>query len=108
MQPDAQFDQSPRGAGNARLNDLESRVDRLAMLCCAMWPFIQSSTDAPAEELIQMVREIDLADGYEDGKAHDKQVYDCHACRRPVSVSSPRCLYCGAPRRPNHPFESVL
>ena len=89
MQTDSQFEQSPRGAGNARLNELEARVDRLAMLCCAMWTVIQSSSDATDDDLIDMVRDIDLADGYEDGKAQDRQVYDCHACRRPVSVPSP-------------------
>lgn len=108
MNPDQHLDQSQRGAGNARLNELEGRIDRLAMLCCAMWTAIQSSTGATDEDLIRMVREIDLTDGFEDGKANDKQVYDCHACQRPVSVTSPRCLYCGAPRRPKHPFEGVL
>ena len=66
--------------------ELESRLDRLSMICCAMWTIIQAHTDVGDEDLIRLVQELDLSDGHMDGKAQIKQVRDCRACGRPVSV----------------------
>jgi hypothetical protein len=98
--------ESPR---DARLvSELEDRVDRLAMLCCAMWTMIQAHTGATDEELTDLVRDLDLADGHVDGKAAEVQVSACGACGRPVALKRLRCQYCGQARVPKHPFEGVL
>lgn len=90
------------------VRELEGRIDRLTMICCAMWTIIQAHTDATDADLERMVRELDLSDGSEDGKARIPQVRDCHACHRPVATRHLRCLYCGAHRETAHPFDAVL
>ncbi len=94
-------------AENAAL-ELESRIDRLSMICCAMWTIIQAHTDVKDEELIRLVQELDLVDGHLDGKAVVPKVRDCHSCHRPVAARHDRCLYCGAQREQSNPFDNVL
>jgi hypothetical protein len=90
------------------VEELESRIDRLSMICCAMWTIIQAHTDVSDEELVRLVQELDLSDGFLDGKAVTKQVRECATCGRPVANKHQRCLYCGAPRNRTNPFDSVL
>ncbi|MCP3903633.1 MAG: hypothetical protein GY715_08355 [Planctomycetes bacterium] len=94
--------------GTRLVSELEDRLDRLAMLCCAMWTMIQAHSGATDEELMHLVRDLDLADGRVDGKAGQVQVTTCTACQRPVALKHLRCLYCGQTRVPAHPFEGVL
>jgi hypothetical protein len=96
-----------RRAENA-IAELEGRVDRLSMICCAMWTVIQAQSGVGDEELLKLVQELDLSDGEIDGKARLEQVQDCAVCHRPVARRHLRCLYCGATRRSSHPFEDVL
>ncbi len=90
------------------IRELEDRVDRLAMICCAMWTILQANTNASDEDLMKLVQELDLTDGYADGKAKIRQVSDCVKCGRPVAIRHVRCLYCGAERKQATPFDGVL
>ena len=92
----------------SRMSELEGRVDRLAMICCAMWTILQSQTDLSDEELVRMVQDLDLSDGSLDGKARIRQVSNCTACGRPVAARHIRCLYCGATRCDRTPFDAVM
>ncbi len=92
----------------SRMRDLEQRVDRLSMICCAMWTVIQSTVDVSDEKLAQLVQDIDLADGTVDGKAHVEQVRPCAKCQRPVHARHQRCIYCGADASTSSPFDAVL
>ena len=104
---------SPHAEPNDRrtlgtIRELEDRVDRLSMICCAMWTILQAHTDASDDQLLKLVQELDLTDGYADGKAQIKQVSDCVQCGRPVAIRHVRCLYCGAERKAATPFDGVL
>ena len=95
-------------SAEAAVRELEDRVNRLAMTCCAMWTVIQAHSNVTDDQLINMVAELDLSDGAADGRAGVEQVNDCPSCARPVAVRHLRCMYCGTPRRPSNPFEGVL
>ncbi|MEM7230303.1 MAG: hypothetical protein AAF432_15965 [Planctomycetota bacterium] len=91
-----------------RIRDLEARVDRLSMICCAMWTVIQSTADVSDARLADLVQELDLIDGVADGKARVEQVQPCATCNRPLHARHQKCIYCGTPRRADSPFDSVL
>jgi hypothetical protein len=98
----------PPATSESRLRALEQRIDRLSMICCAMWTVIQSTADISDEKLAQLVQEIDLADGTLDGKADIEQVRPCPQCHRPVHARHHRCIYCGAEASSSSPFDGVL
>jgi hypothetical protein len=85
---------------------LEDRLERLALICMAMWSLIQSETDLTEEDLLQRVKEIDLMDGVADGKITG-QVCRCGTCDRPVSSRHTRCIYCGSEQLIASAFDSV-
>ncbi len=91
-----------------RLREMEDRVNRLSMICCAMWTVVSAHTNVGDEELVRLVQELDLVDGVEDGRARVPEVRDCPQCHRPVSIRHLRCLYCGADPGPGGPFDKVL
>ena len=74
---------------------LEDRLDRLSLICMAMWTLIQSETNLTEEDLLQRVSEIDLMDGVADGRI-TRQVTRCGRCDRPMSSRHTRCIYCGS------------
>ncbi len=74
---------------------LEDRVDRLALICMAMWSLIQSETNLTEDDLLERVKQIDLTDGVADGKI-TRHVARCGQCDRPVSSRHTRCIYCGS------------
>ena len=76
-----------------RVNELEERVDHLALLSMALWQMLSESTGWSEEELIKRVTELDLRDGKLDGKALGT-VIECPECKRPLSRRHRRCMYC--------------
>jgi len=95
-------------SSSARMRELEDRLDRLSMICCAMWTIIQSATSVSDEKLAELVQDLDLADGVEDGRVRVEQVRPCTACQRPVHARHLHCIYCGADAPPGSPFDAVL
>jgi hypothetical protein len=84
----------------------EDRLERLALICMAMWSLIQSKTDLTEEDLLQRVQEIDLMDGNADGKI-TRQVVRCGSCNRPMSSRHTRCIYCGSDHLAASVFDTV-
>ena len=74
---------------------LEDRLDRLSLVCRALWELLKDRTDLQEEDLVTKVREIDMRDGKEDGKM-GRTVKNCGKCGRTMSARHSRCLYCGA------------
>ena len=83
---------------------LEQKVDKLALICRAMWELISESNNVSEEILFDKIREIDLLDGQLDGKM-TVTPKKCPRCGRVMSRRHYRCLYCGTQERPDTPFE---
>ena len=95
-------------AGNAQRDvaHLEDRIERLSLVCMAMWSLIQDKTRLSESDLLERVKMIDLMDGVEDGKA-TRGVQKCHACQRVMSPRHRRCLYCGAEKLAQSAFDAI-
>ncbi|QQE11863.1 hypothetical protein JD969_20695 [Planctomycetota bacterium] len=86
--------------------DLEDRIDRLSLVCMAMWSLLQDKTNLTEADLLERVRAIDLMDGVEDGKA-TKTISKCQSCGRTMSQRHQRCLYCGAEKLASSAFDKI-
>lgn len=91
---------------NREVASLEDRIDHLTLLNMAMWSLLQEKTGLTEQDLLDRVRQIDLQDGVEDGKAR-KQIAKCPKCGRTMSPRHRRCLYCGAGDLNYTAFDSV-
>ena len=86
--------------------ELADRIDRLSLICMAMWSLIQDKTDLTEADLIKRVHDIDIMDGVEDGKA-SRSVSECQNCGRTLSARHKRCLYCGAEKLASSAFDNI-
>ena len=73
---------------------LEERVDRLVLLCRAMFELLQESTGHTDERLSAKIPEIDLRDGQADGRMSPSPKR-CPKCDAMMSPRFGRCLFCG-------------
>lgn len=73
---------------------LEERVDRLVLLCRAMFELLQESTGHTEERLSAKILEIDMRDGQRDGKMSPRPAR-CPKCEAMMSPRFGRCLFCG-------------
>ncbi|MEB3199244.1 MAG: hypothetical protein VKK62_01795 [Synechococcaceae cyanobacterium] len=79
-----------------RVTELEGRVDRLLLLFDAMRELMQQLGLFTEAELIARAQEIDLRDGFADGRhTLEKQRLICSRCQRQLSRRASRCFYCG-------------
>ena len=97
--------QAREAAGAAQ--DLEDRVDQLVTVNLALWSLLKQKLVLTEEELIERVKQIDLADGVPDGKVTG-QVRKCSACGRVMHRRHKRCMYCGADRLVETAFDGVM
>jgi len=74
--------------------ELVKRVDRLALVCQALWSLLQERTDLTDDDLTTRITEMDLKDGALDGK-YEKPVDKCPKCGSGMSKRFQRCLFCG-------------
>ena len=73
----------------------QERVDKLLLVCTALWELLKERTDLTEEDLLEKVVQIDAQDGEVDGEV-TRRPRPCVKCGRPMSPSHSRCLYCGA------------
>lgn len=85
---------------------LEHRVDKLSLICRAMWSFLQEIADLSDEALMERVKEVDLTDGRLDGKVRQPLI-KCPQCGRTMSQRHTRCLWCGAERPGSSAFDTI-
>jgi len=89
------------------VRDLEDRLDRLTLVCMALWELLKERGELSEEDLATKVREIDLRDGQADGKI-SKQVKRCASCDRVMSPRHQACMYCGAVNLHVTPFDATM
>lgn len=97
---------STAGSAKRGVAHLEDRLDRLSLVCMAMWSLIQDKTQLTEDDLLERVRMIDLMDGVEDGKA-SRSIQKCHACNRVMSSRHRKCLYCGEKKLAQSAFDAI-
>ena len=89
---------SPSHSGRraeTQVQALEARVDRLAMLCEAMWTLLRDNTAFTDEQLLDRITEIDLEDGKLDNQVKRSTAIECHNCGRTIARRMAKCMYCG-------------
>jgi hypothetical protein len=88
----------------ARTDEVEQRVERLALLCQAMWELLSERCQVTKNDLVHKVVEVDLRDGRENGRM-DTRVVTCPRCNNNVSSRRPKCIVCGTVVVTKHPFD---
>jgi hypothetical protein len=81
-------------------------LDKLGLICQAMWTLIKEKTDLTDEDLLKMVTELDLKDGKLDGK-YTKPPVDCPNCDAKICKKFNRCLFCGEEYTEGSAFDTV-
>lgn len=77
------------------MQKLQQRLDKLEMVCEALWRLLRDQSGLSDEALLKMVAEVDLEDGRYDGKKSSKSFRVCPKCGRTNSKDHPNCIYCG-------------
>jgi hypothetical protein len=73
---------------------LEDKMDRLALICCALFELLQTTAGISEEQLRKKIAEIDLRDGQADGRVTPRPK-KCPNCDATMSPKFRRCLFCG-------------
>jgi hypothetical protein len=90
-----------------RIEDLDERIDKLAMIVRAMWALLEGQ-GLTADQLIAKLEEIDLLDGTVDDQVRPG-VVDCPSCHSKVAVGLKACQFCGTQVRNEvgHPLSQI-
>lgn len=85
----------------AELDRLKGKVDRLTLLCQAMWHILRQMGDVPEEDLAVKFRELE--------EMHGEKALpgNCVACSRPIHMKRKMCIFCGA-KQPETSIFDVL
>jgi hypothetical protein len=75
---------------------LQAEVDRLSLICRAMWSLMQDTSGLTEEDLMRRVEEVDLLDGKRDGRMRPA-VRSCAQCGRNNKPQRSACMYCETP-----------
>ena len=81
-------------------------MERLTLVCEAMWSLMQERTNLTEEDLSQRVTDLDMADGVKDNK-HTRGPLDCPDCGSKVCRKFSRCLFCGFKSPEESAFDTV-
>lgn len=72
-------------------------IEKLMMITEALWTLLKRQAGYTDEQLMEVIRGIDLRDGRLDGKvARSMERPDCPQCGKKAIGAQPLCLYCGA------------
>ena len=74
--------------------EMDDKLNRLALICRAMFELLQQSTGLTEEQLKVKIQEIDERDGQADGRM-TPQGKRCPKCDAMMSARFGRCLFCG-------------
>ncbi|GAA5445185.1 hypothetical protein Misp06_03382 [Microbulbifer sp. NBRC 101763] len=83
-------------AALSSVRELEEKVDRLSLLCHALFEELERSTGFSESQLKEKMAEIDLRDGKLDGKFDPISGKNCLDCGHKIRKSRPNCFWCGA------------
>jgi hypothetical protein len=89
-----------------RVDQLEEQLDKLTLVCAAMWDLLKEKQGFSDADLSNRVAVVDARDGTADGKL-THAVHPCPECGRPMAPKYKKCLYCGAEQPSAGIFESL-
>lgn len=78
------------------IGQLEDKVDRLSLLCHALFEELEKHTGFSESQLKAKMVEIDLRDGKLDGKLSEIKQKNCPDCGHKVKSTRANCFWCGA------------
>jgi hypothetical protein len=78
------------------ISELEEKVDRLSLLCHALFEELKRATGYSEAQLKEKMLEIDLRDGKRDGKYDPLASAKCPECGHKITKSRSNCFWCGA------------
>lgn len=85
---------------------LEQRIDKLTLICRALWEMLEKHSDLNEGDLEAKVAEIDLRDGELDHRLR-KPILDCPNCGRKMNAHNRHCIYCGFQDFPHDAFDMI-
>ncbi|GBC64143.1 hypothetical protein DENIS_5161 [Desulfonema ishimotonii] len=87
---------SKAGDETVTVRQLAEKVEKLSLICRAMWDILQEHHNVTEADLL---RKTDLLKG-QAGET-------CDDCGRVISRAHGKCLYCGAEARPGSVFDQL-
>ncbi len=72
---------------------LEDRIGKLTLISLTIWSILKEKFQLSEDDLFKKIQEIDLKDGKLDGKIQS-QVKQCASCKRVMSPSHQKCIWC--------------
>lgn len=85
---------------SSSVRTLRKRVDQLELMLEALYAHMENKGDIDREKLSDLMIQVDLADGVEDGRIggdRTKRAPQCTKCSKPVSRKRAECVWCGEP-----------
>ena len=90
----------------ATLGQMEEKMDRLVLICRAIFELLEERTGVTDQDLVKKIAEVDLRDGKADGKMA-AAAKPCPSCESMMSPRFNRCLFCGHKDTSGDPFNTV-
>ena len=98
--------QSAANSATLRVAALEEHIDKLTLVCAAVWELLREKTGMTEQDLAVRVAMIDARDGVADGKI-THTVRPCGKCGRPVAARHRKCMYCGTEQAVEGVFQAL-
>ncbi len=89
--------QASRAAADVRLQNksIQADIEKLFMITEALWIILKEEHGYTEETLHQLIHDIDMQDGRQDGKVAKQQNPSCPQCGRTLIGKQTTCIYCG-------------
>jgi len=92
-----------------RIEDLNERIDAMALIIRGMWSLLEEN-GYKADQLLDKIEQIDVADGTADGRVTAVPV-ECRSCGSKVAHGLDKCQFCGTrivgASEPDHPLTGI-
>ena len=72
-------------------------IEKLYMLVEALWLIVRETSGLEDEDLVELVKQVDLQDGRLDGRnSANAAVRKCANCGKTILRGKSKCAYCGS------------
>lgn len=82
---------------------LREDLDHLTLVTVALWELLKQKSELTDASLSAAIRDVDARDGKVDGR-FVRLPDPCPKCKRPVTLSTSTCAYCGVKVERTSPF----